>query len=323
MRIQAGIDEQSGAPRSTRGQALALLGAVLLVAAACSGEAAGAPPDTVAEAAAAAAGSAACGDQPAPTAGDRETREIVVDGTARSYILFVPSSRGDAQPAPLVLNHHGFTQTAGQQRTLSGFDETAEREGIVVAYPDAGDRAWDFTDSGDVEYVDALIDDVAASTCVDLDRVYAIGMSQGGDFSTLLACRLPDRIVAIASIAVLHHHGPPVCQSPAPIPILTVVGTADTIYSIDEGLTLDVDDGDAPGPLDQETKAWIDTNGCEPEPVESTPAAGVVRREYVCAEGNNLVVYVHGEGHIWPKQPVQNLDTNTLIWEFLSGYPAA
>ena len=79
---------------------------------------------------------------------------------------------------------------------------------------------------------------------------------------------------------------------------------------------ISVPDPDPPGPLADETGAWIVTNGCEPEPDETALADGVVRLDYDCPNGSELVVYVHPGGHIWP-QGEYGLDTNSIVWEFL------
>lgn len=316
------IHEASGSDRSYTTWSIV---AVLLLAVAC-GQSGAAPVEGAAEAPAIADPQRSPGCDALPEAGlaasDEPSREVVIDGTARSYLLFVPTSRYQTPP-PLVLNHHGLTQDAGDQRVLTGFDELAERKGVVVAYPDAGDRNWNFEDESDVAYITALIADVGSSTCIDPTRIYAIGMSQGGGFSTLLACRLPDRIAAVASVAVLHHHDSPACDTPVPSPVLTVLGKNDRIYSIDEGLMITADVVDAPGPLATETDAWIETNGCAPDPVKSEPTEGVERMDYSCPRGNDLAVVVHDAGHIWPDRELHNLDTNQVIWEFLSKYAKA
>jgi polyhydroxybutyrate depolymerase len=288
--------------------------ATVLVAAACGGDGTGASGQTA---------SSGCGSESALTVGDDETRGITVEGQERSYILYVPSGLDADQPAPLVLNHHGAPNTARSQVKTSGFDQTAQQEGIVVAYPDAGDGVWNLGDDSDVTFIDALIDDIAATVCIDLARVYAVGYSHGGGFSRLVACLLPDRVAAVGSIAAWGHQDAPPCPTPAPTPMLFMAGAADTtFYSIEEGYIFNPPDidFDPAGPLAEETSAWAATNGCDPEPTETMPTEEVVRQDYTCPDDADLVVYIHPGGHIWPTSVDTNVDTNTVLWEFLSDH---
>ena len=117
-------------------------------------------------------------------------RRVTVAGEERTFFLFVPSSVDTSEPAPLVLNLHGSGDRAPEQISLSGFNTVAETEGIVVAYPTARAGQWTFlSDEPDVDFMDAIINDVSEQLSVDTTRVYAIGFSQGGDFSTSLPCR--------------------------------------------------------------------------------------------------------------------------------------
>jgi polyhydroxybutyrate depolymerase len=245
-------------------------------------------------------------------------RRVTVAGEERTFFLFVPSSVDTSEPAPLVLNLHGSGDRAPEQISLSGFNTVAETEGIVVAYPTARAGQWTFlSDEPDVDFMDAIINDVSEQLSVDTTRIYAIGFSQGGDFSTSLPCRRPGMFAAVASVSVLNHHTTPTCSESAPSAVLSMVGTADGIYSIEKGLTEDVPDPDPPGPLADEVAGWVSTNQCDPEPDETTTDKDVVVREYSC-EAGALVVMIHSGGHIWPAEDGVGLDANAAIWDFLS-----
>ena len=57
------------------------------------------------------------------------------------------------------------------------------------------------TDHKDIFFVEALIDTIASSYNVDINRIYACGYSLGGMFSYELACKLNNEITSIASVA--------------------------------------------------------------------------------------------------------------------------
>lgn len=258
--------------------------------------------------------SAGCGAPP-PTI---ERSVLSVAGVDRDYELFLPSTYDNEGPRPLVLNIHGVNDSASGQRTYSDFDAKADAEGLVVLYPESAGRSWDLNTDADVIFVTTLLDQIVKTVCIDLNRIYAAGMSQGGDFSTLLACRLGDRLAAVASVAVLHHHTDPLCSDPLPAPVLSILGSADTVYLITSGLTIAVKDIDPPGPLVDEVAGWVETNKCLGDPSELSLGSFGVRREYGCSAEVPLVVYIHSGGHEWPGSP--RLDVNHLIWRFFQAH---
>ncbi len=52
------------------------------------------------------------------------------------YLLYTPSSYSPKKPVPLVMAAHGCMTTADQFMNATQFNQVAEREGFVVAYPD-------------------------------------------------------------------------------------------------------------------------------------------------------------------------------------------
>lgn len=242
-----------------------------------------------------------------------EARTLTIDGVERPFKLFVPDSLS-SDPAPLVLNLHGVGGRGDEVLSESNFNVVAQDEGIIVAYPDAQLGEWNFDDNTDVDFLAAIIDDVTSDVPVDLSRVYAIGFSQGGDFSTSLPCRDAGRYAAVASVSVLNHHA--ACPGSNPAAVLAFVGTTDAIYSIEEGLLIDVPVPDPPGPLTDEIDGWVATNQCDESPNEEALPKDVIRREYACETGA-LVVYIHGGGHVWPTEG-HGIDASRAIWDFLN-----
>ena len=52
----------------------------------------------------------------------------------------------------------------------------------------------------DVGYIAALVDHLSAELCIDTDRVFASGYSNGGMFAHRLGCALGDRLAAVAQL---------------------------------------------------------------------------------------------------------------------------
>jgi polyhydroxybutyrate depolymerase len=149
-------------------------------------------------------GSAGCDAATAPSAPER----LIVAGAERAFLARVPAGPAEA-PRDLVIAFHGRTNDALQVRRYFRLD-AALPEAIVV-YPRAlpaapGTFAWaspgDATDGlRDFALVEALIDAFAASHCIDLDRIFVVGHSLGAYFANDVACRLGDRLRAVASVA--------------------------------------------------------------------------------------------------------------------------
>ena len=248
-----------------------------------------------------------------------ESMAVEVDGQSRSYLLFVPSGHDITDPAPLVINSHGGQGTPERQVASSRFNETAETEGIVVAYPGAIGGVWDLSGDSDVDFISALIDDVSQIVAIDPSRIYAIGFSQGAGITALLACRIPERIAAVATVASVHHNDAPACPEPQPARLLGIVGATDPITN--SGFTIsDPRIPDPPGPMTEEAAAWATTNSCGSTPEEDSLTGEITYLQYSCEEDAALEIYIHPGGHIWPTETVPGIETNKMIWDFLSQY---
>lgn len=148
--------------------------------------------------------SAGCHSAPATASPDR----VVVAGTERTFLARAPSGPSSA-PRDLVIAFHGRTNDAAQARRYFRLDGALPE--AVIVYPQAlpatpGTFAW--ADPGDppdalrdFELVDAIIDAFGETSCIDLERVFVVGHSLGAYFANDVACRLGDRVRAVASVA--------------------------------------------------------------------------------------------------------------------------
>lgn len=80
----------------------------------------------------------------------------------------------------------------------------------------------------DLGFVTALLDTLEQHLCIDLNRVFATGFSNGGLFTYQLAMSLSDRIAAIAAVAGGIHPG--FMKTPAhPLALLDIHGWRDSV----------------------------------------------------------------------------------------------
>src|SRR5215468_7212924 len=95
------------------------------------------------------------------TPGD-SSRSLVVGGLTRTYLVHVPPSYTGASAVPLVVDIHGWTSTAEQQRALSGFLTLSDARGFIVVYPQGVGNAWNggvccTNTPTDVEFIRAMV----------------------------------------------------------------------------------------------------------------------------------------------------------------------
>lgn len=255
----------------------------------------------------------------AATPGVSEQR-LTSGGRERTYRLFVPPGYDGRASLPLVLDMHGSGGTATNQAATSRFEALAEREGVLVATLQAGteDRRWNVPIAegrpDDVRYVSDVIDHVAARVCTDRARVYATGFSGGARMSSLLACRLNDRIAAIAPMAGLRWPGP--CAGRA-VPVLTFHGLADPQNTYDghvEGRG-----GEWVESVPEALAGWARHNDCAADVVAEDPPGPLSTLRYERCEGGAEVRLVRIDGlvHRWARDEI---DATAAMWEFFSSH---
>jgi poly(hydroxyalkanoate) depolymerase family esterase len=162
------------------------------------------------------AGPAAAADPPDP--GSTQTFTYGSGLTAHPYIVYVPTTYDASHPAPLVVMTHGCQTTAEQQMRANLYNRVAEREGLVVLYPDINPieaaqpgplaRCWQFPsplswqrDGGDAAAIAAMTRAVMGRWQIDGERVYMVGMSAGSFMTSIMAAAYPDLFAAVAIMA--------------------------------------------------------------------------------------------------------------------------
>ena len=263
---------------------------------------------------------------------------ITHDGIERDYILYVPEIYDGSTTVPLVLNFHGFGSSASQQMFYGDFRDIADTEGFLLVHPEGttfiGNQFWNVGFPGlssnidDVGFTEALIDELATLYAIDLDRVYATGMSNGGFMSFLLACQLSEKIAAVASVTgSMTQDTFDDCNAQHPTPVLQIHGTEDDVVLYNENnLSL---------PIPDVISYWVDHNNCETTPTTTTlpdvdVSDGSTLEHSVYEDGDNGVTTEHmkviGGGHTWPGSVLntagtnQDIDASMEIWLFFSRY---
>ena len=281
-------------------------------------------------------------------------RTLTVDRKARWYLISTPPSSSRVRPLPLVLDIHGLDEGAQIEALTTQLGPLGQRVGFISVFPEGtgSPLQWDTDATGpnyDLDYVQALLDQVEADQCVDETRVYATGLSDGAFMTSLLACDMSNRIAAFAPVSGVQLPSP--CHATRRVPILAFHGTADPILLFNGGIGLGVlkhalgqTKGPAPstkvppanlnGPGYPATVAsWAKRDGCAANPVDTKLAPQVIRRVYRCPAGVAVEFYIIiGGGHAWPGSKFSEeiaaitgpttfeINASTTIWAFFKRF---
>jgi len=307
----------------------------------------------------AAAPSAGCADA-SYTAGETK-QTLAVDGAERWWYRHVPlSTDGSAKirPTPLVMDLHGYSEGADVHRQMSGLGAFGDAHGFVTVIPQGqGPVArWDTTLGGkDLTFLGKVLDATERQLCIDTNRVYVTGLSNGAFMTSAMACQYSNRIAAVAPVAgVRNIKG---CKPTRPVPIVAFHGTADGFVSYDGGLgqkALDLPAPDGSGKKLRDTLtpaqinaqrnpndsipnimgAWAKRNGCKGGDTETPVTADVTKLTWTCPPSGATELYrVTGGGHAWPGSSfsaavesvvghtTMSISADEIMWKFFVAHP--
>jgi polyhydroxybutyrate depolymerase len=262
-----------------------------------------------------------CSQTAAP--GDSQI-SIDSDGQQRTATIHVPPAPAGLR-LPLLVALHGASQDAGFFAPYSGFSPVADGEGFIVVYPNAAGHPpfWTINDhnpraADDVAFVSHLLDYITAHYCVDVQRVYAAGVSNGGGMAGRLGCELSNRFAAIAPIAGGYRSLPP-CHPRVPVSVVEVHGTADG------AVPYYGDRLDHAGSVPVFLSGWLARDGCRTRPTRHRIGVQVLRLDWAaCTTGASVEhIEIVGGAHQLPgamppdKGPPSTVSVPWLVWSFL------
>jgi len=279
--------------------------------------------------------SSGCGKLAPFSPGLSENQTINSGGYERSYRIHLPSGYRSNVPRPLVLNFHGHGSTAAIQEKLTKLSLLADQQDFLAVYPQAmiglGHQscwatgpAWD-PQVNDVLFVSDLLNHLQAHFCIDPLRIFAMGFSNGGGMTNLLAVRLAGRIAAFASVSGSYY---PVAGDYHPersVPFLEIHGTADPVVPYDGSRTKDY------SPVTSWLLDWVQRDHCSSQSDEFLKLKTMIGVWWLgCQAGSTIIHYrILHEGHRWPRvlfpEQMQKkwhfVTATTLIWQFFQDHP--
>jgi polyhydroxybutyrate depolymerase len=180
----------------------------------------------------------------------------------------------------------------------------------------------------DVEFVSAMIEDLAGRFKVDRRRIYATGFSNGASMAFRVARELSSLVAAVAPVAGADW--PENRKPELPVPLLYIAGTADPLNPKDGGeVRIGRKSFGTKPATETMINEWVRLHGCRRTPrvvYDKNGARGVA---YGRPDGLDAVILytLQGHGHHWPGgksllpeklagKNVSELDATDVIWEF-------
>jgi polyhydroxybutyrate depolymerase len=267
---------------------------------------------------------------------------IMSGGIYRNYRLYVPALYTGLTARPLIINLHGYTSNAAQQQLYSNFGPIADTANFLMVFPNgtfsSGQQYWNAglypTGVDDIGFLSRLIDSLKLQYNINLNRVYATGMSNGGFMSHTLACELSNRITAIASVtgSIFTTQYGSYCHPTRPVPVMQIHGTSDATVPYAGSTSQYME------PIDTVVKYWVTKNNCNPTATFSnvpntSTTDNCTAEHYVYSGGTSgstvELFKIIGGTHSWPGTPFtssgtnQDINASKEIWRFFNQYNLA
>lgn len=211
----------------------------------------------------------------------------------RSYHVKEPDGWDGVSPLPVMLHFHGWARTGKlpvKHQRISGH---TRRRGVLLVAPNGLNKTWRFRRGrADVDFADAVLQDVMDRYPVDRDNIFVSGYSFGSAMAWRFACESGKDIRALFAVAGTLRQSE-ICPQ-APAIVRHVHGTSDRVMDFPGG-----PDGDVLNPV----KLWRDRLGCAEAIPDGTYKIvdwlSFDRYRWDCADGA-VVLDVHNGGHFIP-----------------------
>lgn len=265
---------------------------------------------------------------------------ITVDGISRSYLINLPPNYYDSSGFSLVIAMHGGGGSAQQFEKSSRLSDKANASGFMVVYPNGTGliQTWNAGSCcgyavtnrvDDVKFISSLIDQLISTYKINPKKIYATGHSNGGMMCYRLACKLANKIAAIAPNSSTMVETAP-CNPSRPVPILHMHSKLDQNVNYKGGIGIGISGVYYP-PVDSVLNVFSLINKCSnPSQVVISNPLYTFTKWSSCTNNVTIQYYLTNDGgHAWPgglpgsagaDMPSTAINANDLLWDFFQQY---
>ncbi|KAF7192568.1 Feruloyl esterase B [Pseudocercospora fuligena] len=251
----------------------------------------------------------------------------------RQYRIHLPENYSTSNDVahPLLLTFNGQYQSTRSIENYTQFSLPSINPNAIAVYPEGIDNQFlgdpaapNSSYVNDVQFVSDVLDDLESRLCVDTNRIYGAGFSNGGGITGLLACNgtVGGRFAALAGVAAAYYLDESLTEplfgtgcgkdrENVTIPYLEIHGDVDKIIAYDG------DNLPSPNtfPIPEFLGKIAKLNGCgtdvksvggltgaESNQTQILNGGNVTRHAWTCDDLEDVVVHykVKGLGHGWP-----------------------
>lgn len=270
-----------------------------------------------------------------------QDQTIVVNGTARTYNIYLPGNY-NWFPRPLVLLLHGHGGDADIMTGENGWPAPykvwltiAEEQGWFLVIPNGeegsdGKRGWNDCrrdartnpNTDDVKFLNSLVDAVAKEFPIDENRIYVHGTSNGGNMAYRLALESGDKYRAVAAVVASMAEKDECTHSGYPVSVLIMNGTDDPFMPYEGGAVADADERGTVISTADTLNYWVTNNEIVSAPrqkdyadVDVDDGSTVHTTKYLNRDNDTEVILyeILGGGHTEPSLSEHYRDWYTLI----------
>jgi polyhydroxybutyrate depolymerase len=284
---------------------------------------------------------------------------FTANGVAGSYLVQLPSDAAPDKSLPLLFDFHGYGESGSTEASFSGLSSFGRSHGFVTVTPWVDNQPvplWlSNVGSPETNWIGALLNHVELTTCVDENRIFVTGYSNGGYMALAVACQFSQQVAAVATVAGLAVG--PHCKPTHHVSLIAFQGTADPLLHYNGTPSQEAENLPAPngsgetegqyakqlgannpfkkGPtIPQQAALWAKRNGCSAGMKTTRVANKVALLSWSCPYGVNVNLYrIQGGGHAWPGSTASaalhsaigettfEISANAEIWRFFQGHP--
>ena len=277
-------------------------------------------------------------------------------GQAQRVTLVLPVPKASGARIPLVIGLHPSGGTGQSFDDDTGLASAATKKGFATLLPDGAvptddgkGHYWNIPGvpltSGaevpqgtrdDLRFLGDAIDQAVADHCIDATRVYVTGFSGGARMTSMVACRMADRVAAVAPVGGLRagraagkDFSEPDAQDCRPsksVRVLAIHGTDDKMNPFLGGGGLRWGYS-----VERAAARWASLDHCNGAPRSEKASSQVTRVQYGACDGASAVVLYRidapesqGGGHVWPggrRSPPSELKATELVLDFFGHKP--